>query len=95
MHSWRVLILEFLESRELYHQYDFSEPWDGPNNRLLIDQMPRFYVFPGDDSQAASETNYLAVVGEETVWRHDQSTRLEDVKNRGNTIMSRAVAASV
>jgi hypothetical protein len=87
MHSWRVLILEFIEQRELYKQYDFSEPWDGPNNRKLIDQMPRLYVFPGDEAEGATETNYLAVVGAETVWPHDQSTRFDDVTNRGQTIM--------
>ena len=28
MHSWRVLILPFLEGNHIYDQYDFSEPWD-------------------------------------------------------------------
>ena len=37
MHSWRVLILPFLEQRELYNAYNFAEPWDGPNNRKLAD----------------------------------------------------------
>jgi hypothetical protein len=32
MHSWRVLLLPFLEMQALYDQYDFNEPWDGPNN---------------------------------------------------------------
>ncbi|HZW34640.1 MAG TPA: DUF1559 domain-containing protein [Isosphaeraceae bacterium] len=32
MHGWRVLILPFLEQSAVYNQYDFSEPWDGPNN---------------------------------------------------------------
>ncbi|MEZ6114117.1 MAG: DUF1559 domain-containing protein [Pirellulaceae bacterium] len=34
MHSWRVLILPFMEQRELYDQCRFDEPWDGPNNQL-------------------------------------------------------------
>jgi translation elongation factor EF-Tu-like GTPase len=37
MHSWRVLILPFLEQQELYHAYNFAEPWDGPNNRKLME----------------------------------------------------------
>ncbi len=36
MHSWRVLILPFLEYDDLYKQYNFNEPWDGPNNRKLL-----------------------------------------------------------
>ena len=27
MHSWRVLILPYLEESALYMQYDFNEPW--------------------------------------------------------------------
>jgi len=34
-HSWRVLILPFLEQRALYEQYNFDEPWDSPNNRIV------------------------------------------------------------
>ncbi len=39
MHSWRVLILPYIEERDLYDQYDFDEPWDGPNNSLLHDKV--------------------------------------------------------
>ena len=33
MHSWRVLILPYLGFDDLYKAYDFTEPWDGPNNK--------------------------------------------------------------
>ena len=33
MHSWRVLILPYLAEKSIYDAYDFTEPWDGPNNR--------------------------------------------------------------
>jgi ABC-type antimicrobial peptide transport system permease subunit len=45
MHSWRVLILPFLEADLVYRQYNFDEPWDGPNNRLLMAQMPEANTF--------------------------------------------------
>lgn len=35
MHSWRVLILPYLEESTLFAQYNFDEPWDGPNNSKL------------------------------------------------------------
>jgi hypothetical protein len=44
MHSWRVLILPFLESSPLYDKYRFDEPWDGPNNRQLLKHMPYFTI---------------------------------------------------
>lgn len=41
MHSWRVLILPYLDGGGfVYDQYDFGEPWDGPNNIKLLDHMP-------------------------------------------------------
>ena len=40
MHSWRVLILPFVDENALYAMYDFDEPWDGPNNSKLAAQCP-------------------------------------------------------
>ncbi len=71
MHSWRVLILPFLEYDELYAQYRFDEPWDGPNNRELAASMPAVFACPSDKRGAMSDntkTNYLAVVGPTTLW---------------------------
>ena len=30
----------------MYKRYNFDEPWDGPNNRKLLDQMPAVYSYP-------------------------------------------------
>ena len=46
MHSWRVLILPYIEGGNVYNQYDFDEPWDGPNNSKLVDQMPYAFACP-------------------------------------------------
>jgi hypothetical protein len=35
MHSWRVLLLPYLDCKPLYDAYHFDEPWDGPHNRAL------------------------------------------------------------
>lgn len=45
-HSWRVLILPQLEQSPLYAAYRFDEPWDGPNNRKLIEKMPEIFACP-------------------------------------------------
>ena len=33
MHSWRVLILPFMDRDDVYKKYSFKERWNGPNNR--------------------------------------------------------------
>ncbi len=70
MHSWRVLLLPFFEEEvynQLYVEYRFDEPWNGPHNRLLAEKMPPLYRCPSDEG-AAGETSYVAIVGGETVW---------------------------
>jgi hypothetical protein len=67
--SWRVAILPFIEQNELYQQYNFDEPWDGPNNRKLIDKMPATYSYPGPSGGELSGTNasYFVLAGEAAV----------------------------
>lgn len=36
IHSWRVLILPYMDRQDLYDQYDFHEPWNSPGNRELL-----------------------------------------------------------
>jgi len=79
IHSWRVLILPFLEYSSLYDQYDFSEPWDGPNNSKLLDSLPEPYGCPAQDHGNA--TSYLAIVGPRTAWLGDQGRKESEFKN--------------
>jgi hypothetical protein len=86
-HSWRVLILPYIEQESLFREYDFNEPWDGPNNRKLASRMPKIYRFSPLSDSESPVTNYLAVVGEGTLWPGDGSATLEDVTDGlGQTI---------
>jgi hypothetical protein len=42
--SWRVAILPYIEQGDLYKQFKLDEPWDGPNNKKLIDKMPKIFA---------------------------------------------------
>ncbi len=88
MHSWRVLILPFLgeKEKELYEQYNFSEPWNGRANRRLVELMPDVYRCPshyGDmkffDHEKEYTTTYLAVVGESTMWPGAREVSISDI----------------
>jgi hypothetical protein len=68
-HSWRILIVPFLENGvELYNQYDFTQPWDSPKNMALMDKMPAVYRDPLSGETTGSVTGYVALVGEKTVF---------------------------
>jgi hypothetical protein len=89
MHSWRVLILPYLEKKPLYDLYDFSEPWDGPNNSNLHDRVVRLYCCPEcAKTQPQTETNYVAVIGPQTMWPGDKGTTFGDIADgTSNTLM--------
>jgi beta-lactamase regulating signal transducer with metallopeptidase domain len=61
-YSWRVALLPFVEEQELYNQYNFDEPWDGPNNRKLLDTMPGVYASPSFDGSTSSRTHAIYFV---------------------------------
>ena len=56
--SWRVHILPFIEQGALYNQFILDEPWDGPNNIRLLNEMPSTYHQPGHRNRAVVRTYY-------------------------------------
>lgn len=78
MHSWRVLVLPYLEHETLYKQYRFDEPWDGPNNRKLAGQLVRVYSCPDEKWKRTTETSYVAIVGPHTAWPGDKGRKLSE-----------------
>ncbi|MHB0956259.1 MAG: DUF1559 family PulG-like putative transporter [Pirellulaceae bacterium] len=77
IHSWRVLILAFIEENEHYEAYRFDAPWNGPNNLKLAAQMPQIFHMPNDPSPK-SRTNIIAIVGPETAFPGSGCTRRDD-----------------
>ena len=87
-HSWRVLLLEFLDS-QTFRAYNFNEPWDGPNNRMLETVMPNCYSCPADKTgKTRFQTNYFVVIGPNTVFPGAGTVKLDDVRRpRAATIL--------
>jgi len=67
-HSWRVLLLPYLGKQALYDQYRFDEPWDGPNNKKLIEKMPDSYADPVHKENPEYFTHYAVASGEGTAF---------------------------
>ena len=83
-YSWRVAILPYLDEEALFKKYDFDEPWDGPNNIKLLDEMPYVYRCPGHDH--GNKTHYKLIVGPDSLFDGESPTfsRIED--GSSNTI---------
>jgi hypothetical protein len=90
MHSWRVLLLPFLEFPEIYKDYRFDEPWDGPHNRLLPNFVSQIYQCPADKNRSkdSAETDYVVVVGPNTVFPSTHSVSAVEISDdKADTIL--------
>jgi prepilin-type processing-associated H-X9-DG protein len=90
-YSWRVAILPYIEQQGLYNEYRFDEPWDGPNNRKLIDKMPANYVYPGPDGtpSSRSHTSYFVFTGPSTIGGVEGGAQIQQITDgTSNTILA-------
>ncbi|MEZ6124037.1 MAG: DUF1559 domain-containing protein [Planctomycetaceae bacterium] len=62
MHSWRTLLLPYLDQKQLYESIDLSRPWDDPVNSEAARQYVSAYRCPSANG-SAEQTTYLAVTG--------------------------------
>jgi Protein of unknown function (DUF1559) len=87
MHSWRVLLLPFMEFDSLYKEYRFDEPWNGPHNRKLAELPIALFRCPLDSGRK-TDTNYFVVDGPKTVFPGDKSIKVADITDgTSNTIL--------
>jgi len=94
IHSWRVLILPFVEQQSLYDLYDFSEPWDGPNNSKLADRMPPSF-WSRSEPPSTTYTNVVLITGPGTAFPGAEPTRLSDITDgTQNTMLATETADS-
>ncbi len=105
MHSWRVLILPYLDREDLYDKYDFNEAWNGPNNSLLAEEIGDIYRCPSDAESGSQwmadedtvfvDTSYMVVVGRNTVSNGPSAKSLSDVTDPpGDTLLVVETAGS-
>ena len=83
MHSWRVLILPFLDARGEYASYRFDEPWDSPHNRTIADSpVKEHFRCPNRLwNPDAPTTDYVVVMGEGTAFPGAAPIKLADIKD--------------
>lgn len=96
MHSWRVLLLPYLEQEALYNQYSFDEPWNGPNNSKLHDVIvPGFQCSSVGRGEQETNTSYRLVTGKGTAFDGDHETTFREVSDgTSNTLTIVEVANS-
>lgn len=86
LHSWRTLILPYLKQKRLYDRLRLNEPWNSPHNLDVETQFGNeartLFKCPNHPNKGEagwSDTCYLAIVGQRTVWQADNSLSFRDV----------------
>lgn len=81
MHSWRVLLLPYLDQAQLYDKYRFNEPWNGPNNSIVAKTRLPVFCCPSDDDSESAATSYLAVIGPNTAWPGERPVSIKGISD--------------
>ncbi|TWU00756.1 hypothetical protein Pla52n_41250 [Stieleria varia] len=85
LHSWRVLILPYLDEVELYDQFDLSKPWSDEANMSVAYQMPGVYEHPDTNAVGYSMVPaYYYLTGPGTLFPKGKPLGPEDVKDNGS-----------
>lgn len=93
-HSWRIVLLPYLDQHAAFRQYRFDEPWNSETNLKLQD----FSIFtaPCDDEAHKNHwTSAAAVVGQHTMWPESGSQAIDDVNNVIDPLAQKLFAVEV
>jgi RNA polymerase sigma factor (sigma-70 family) len=83
--SWRVLLLPYLDQKNLYMQFKLDEPWDSPHNKSWSDVLIKVY---NPFAEVTGKTHYRVFTGPGTMFEGTRGVRAADVKDGlANTIL--------
>ena len=81
------MILPYLDQPALLERYDRSQPWDAPDNALVVNTVVPEYICPSVEGPLV-RTNYVRVVGPGTIADPDQIVSFGDITDGlSNTIL--------
>jgi prepilin-type processing-associated H-X9-DG protein len=97
MHSWRAMLLPYLEGgpESPGAKYNFDEPWDSPGNRRVTDVSLSYFFCPSHGDRGRPITNYMMVVGPHSISDGPHGRKSAEITDdAANTIMLVEVADS-
>jgi hypothetical protein len=77
LHSWRVLLLPYVDEAKLFAQIRLDEPWDSEHNRQFHSAAVAVYQCPSAHMEGG-ETSYSVIVGGPTAFRRAEGRSLDD-----------------
>ncbi len=95
LHSWRTLLLPFLEQTELYESIDLTKPWNHSVNAAAREADLAVFRCPSSAPKAPGFTLYMGLVGPNAFFSSDGTPRsLTDLTDgTGETIAITEISA--
>lgn len=88
LHSWRTLLLPFLEQQALYSQIDLDKPWDDPVNLPFSTTVVPAFSCPSTPLDLPEKTCYQVVVDKEGLFSGSTGSKFGTVTDGlANTLM--------
>ncbi len=89
LYGWRALLIPYLDDAGSFADYDYSLPWDAPENlRFQTLPMPAFQPSPPSHGADLHHTGFMVVVGERTMFPPDRTrTALDAVDGADRTAL--------
>ena len=84
LHSWRTLILPFMEEQKLYESIDLTKPWDDPANAAAFKTVVAAYQCPSVPWEHDNQTIYQAVVTPNSCIRATEPRSLSEITDGAN-----------
>jgi prepilin-type processing-associated H-X9-DG protein len=86
LHSWRTLLLPYLEEQPLFDSIDLTKPWDDPANAAARERMPPVFACPSA-SLPPGHTTYLVIVSPQGCFRAEGAVELAAVRQPSKTLL--------
>jgi prepilin-type processing-associated H-X9-DG protein len=94
LHSWRTLILPYMEQKHLYDKIDLTKPWDDPANVAAVADVRLGAYYCPSANYERHKTPYLAVAVPGGCFEPGKCTKLSEITDgTSNTILVMEVAA--
>lgn len=86
LHSWRTLILPFIDEQSAYDAIDLSKPWNDPANVAAHKKCPDVFRCPSSD-MAPGHTTYMGITGADALFCDAEPRQFSDVSNLSEVLM--------
>jgi prepilin-type processing-associated H-X9-DG protein len=80
LHSWRTLVLPYLERKRLFKEIRLDASWNSAANQALMQFNHELFYCPADDISPGM-TSYVAVIAPGSIWSVPGGAKLSDIKD--------------